>query len=106
RSRLVHGAGADVMRVATERERERHDKTEDDHDDRDSGDTGEHHFADTATSAMGMRMARRRGAGKAAMIAPIPTTAPPSQSHETPGMTRVRIVAHDNVRWSYAARIV
>ena len=40
------------------------------------------------------------------MTAPIPTTAPPSQSHETPGITRVRIVAHENARWSYEARIV
>ena len=41
----------------------------------------------------GMRAERRRGAGNAAMTAPIPITSPPSQSHETRGMTRMRIVA-------------
>ena len=49
---------------------------------------------------------RRRGAGRAAITAPTPTTAPPSQSHETSGMTRIRIVAHERAFWSYAARIV
>src|SRR5213079_2277320 len=97
---LADRAGTDVVRIAAERERERHDETEDRDDDGDTDDPGEHHFADTAASATGIRTARRRGAGSAAMSAPNPTTAPPSQSHETPGITRIRIVAQENVRWS------
>src|SRR4029077_8200562 len=98
--------GFDCLLIPFERKRERHHETEDRDDDNDADDPGEHHFADTATSATGMRTARRPGAGSAARIAPSPTPAPPSHSHETPGITRIRIVAHENVRWSYAARIV
>src|SRR5205823_1302537 len=103
--RLPDRAGADVVRISAEREGERQRESEDERD----GDVPREasHSAPTASAtAAGTPTAPRRGGGSAANSAPMPTTAPPAQSHETSGMIRTRIVAHAFPVPSYAARIV